>query len=296
MATSVKDIVAPELEHQVRSLRNSKYGFTNLPNEQVDYSSLDAYINSLADYLENGTYQNFHEYFGPVCLHGRTSNLEKTINDGVQYISMRGFDTDPFSKAGISEDTLNFLELVMIYTLLTETPDDMADKVKVATERNEQAALQEPTAQEDWMKEEGLDFVNQLEAFCEEYDAPRKYRLALKFVQRRIEDPSLTIAGQMASKMENGTMLSFGLKVANDRYLELVQSSQPLAVIAKGYSVTAQELIRAAIVLGIQVWLDHGVRFNVGDHEELLPADVDLPLEEGPQQYLLNLFPEVGNE
>ena len=90
-------------------------------------------------------------------------------------------------------------------------------------------------------------------------------------------------------------MLSFGLKVANDRYLELVQSSQPLAVIAKGYSVTAQELIRAAIVLGIQVWLDHGVRFNVGDHEELLPADVDLPLEEGPQQYLLNLFPEVGN-
>lgn len=296
VATSVKDIVAPELEHQVRSFRNSKYGFTNLPNEQVDYSSLDAYINSLADYLENGTYQNFHEYFGPVCLHGRTSNLEKTINDGVQYISMRGFDTDPFSKAGISEDTLNFLELVMIYTLLTETPDDMADKVRVATERNEQAALQEPTAQEDWMKEEGLDFVNQLEAFCEEYDAPRKYRLALKFVQRRIEDPSLTIAGQMASKMENGMMLSFGLKVANDRYLELVQSSQPLAVIAKGYSVTAQELIRAAIVLGIQVWLDHGVRFNVGDHEELLPADVDLPLEEGPQQYLLNLFPEVGNE
>lgn len=110
----------------------------------------------MADYLENGTYQNFHEYFGPVCLHGRTSNLEKTINDGVQYISMRGFDTDPFSKAGISEDTLNFLELVMIYTLLTETPDDMADKVRVATERNEQAALQEPTAQEDWMKEEGL--------------------------------------------------------------------------------------------------------------------------------------------
>lgn len=49
-------------------------------------------------------------------------------------------------------------------------------------------------------------------------------------------------------------------------------------------------------MLGIQVWLDHGVRFNVGDHEELLPADVDLPLEEGPQQYLLNLFPEVGNE
>lgn len=89
MATSVKDIVAPELEHQVRSLRNSKYGFTNLPNEQVDYSSLDAYINSLADYLENGTYQNFHEYFGPVCLHGRTSNLENDQRWGSIHLDAR---------------------------------------------------------------------------------------------------------------------------------------------------------------------------------------------------------------
>lgn len=293
IATGVKEIVAPDLTHQVRSLRNSKYGYTNLPGEQVDYSSLESYINSLADYLEKGTYQNFHEYFGPVCLHGRTNNLEKTINDGVQYISMRGFDIDPFSKAGISEDTLNFLELVMIYNLLTATPDDTAEKVQLAAERNEQVALQEPTDQEDWMKEEGLAFVDQLLAFCEEYDAPRKYSLAIKFVQRRLEDPTLTIAEQITEKMENGTMLSFGLKVANDRYLELMQSGQPLTVIAKGYSVTVQELIRAAIVLGIQVWLDRGVRFNVGSHEEVIEPTADLPLEEGAQQYLINLFPEI---
>ena len=83
----------------------------------------------------------------------------------------------------------------MVYLLLTPQPDLTAADLQAAQARNEEVALQDPTEQTAWMKEEAQAFTQRLADFCEAYDAPRAYRLALKFVQRRIEDPSLTLAG-----------------------------------------------------------------------------------------------------
>lgn len=294
VSPEVQALVAPELDHQVRSFRNSAAGFANLPDEQVDYTSFDRYINSLADYLEQGTYRDFTEFFGPVCLHGRNNSLEQTVQEGVQFISMRGFDTDPFAPGGMSADTLNFLELLLAYYLVNPLPAALPDQLTLARQRNQTLALQDPQAEDQpaWMATAANRLIEQLDAFCTAYDAPRKHRLALKFVQRRLADPSLTLAGQLVGKLEGGTMLSFGLKLANDRYRELVQSTQPLGVIAKGYSVTAQELIRAAIVMGIKVWLHHGITLINGEHREELPADLELATD--AQTYLKAHFPEVG--
>ena len=69
------------------------------------------------------------------------------------------FDLDPFSRAGISEDTLNFIELVMVYHLVKPvgeyTPEEIAD----ARERNFAVAMQEPTEQFDWTKQEATEFT-----------------------------------------------------------------------------------------------------------------------------------------
>lgn len=293
VSPEVQGIVAPDLGHQVRSFRNLAAGYANLPDEQVDYTSFNGYINSLADYLEKGTYRSFREFFGPVCLHGRNNSLEQTVQEGVQFISMRGFDTDPFAPGGMSEDTLNFLELLLAYYLVNPLPDNVADLIGEARERNQEFALQDPgdATQADWMRAAVSGLIDQLTEFGAAYEAPRKHLLALKFVQRRLEDPSLTLAGQLIGKLEGGTMLSFGLKVANDRYRDLVQSSQPLGVIAKGYSVDAQELIRAAIVMGIKVWLNHGITLINGDHREQVPATVELTTD--ARTYLREHFPEV---
>ena len=203
------------------------------------------------------------------------------------------FDLDPFAAAGISEDTLNFLELVMVYLLLTPQPDLTAADLQAAQARNEEVALQDPTEQTAWMKEEAQAFTQRLADFCEAYDAPRAYRLALKFVQRRIEDPSLTLAGQLLAKAEHGTFLSFGLKVANDRYSHLLQSGQTLSVIAAGYSPSVQRLIRAAILQGIQVWLNEDVAFEFGGQTVHVPADAELALPDGAAAYLKQLLPDL---
>lgn len=289
----IQKILDPDLDHQVRSFRNGPEGYGNLPGEQVDYSSFETYVSTLNKFLKDGTYMNTHEFFGPVVLHTKSDDLSKIKEEGVEFISMRMFDLDPFARAGISEDTLNFIELVMVYHLLTPLPDYTPKEIAQARSRNLEVAMQSPDEQSDWMKEEANAFTDKLETFCDEFDAPRRYRLALKFVERRIEDPSLTLSGQMCHNLDNGQFLSFGLKLANDRFTQFVQSGKKLTVIAAGTSISVQRLVRAAIVLGIQVWYHDEVEFEYDGHVEKLDPELEVSMPEGPQAHLLKLFPEV---
>ncbi|WP_295731843.1 glutamate--cysteine ligase [uncultured Limosilactobacillus sp.] len=293
VAPKAQPVIAPDLDHQVRSFRNGPDGFHNLPGEQVQYGSFNEYVASYSRFLEDGTYLDSGDFCGPVAFHGKTDDVRKLPQEGVQFISLRMFDLDPFSRAGISDDTLNFIELVMVYHLVKPvgeyTPEEIAD----ARERNFAVAMQDPTEQFDWTKREATEFTDKLAAFCDEYDAPKRYRLALKFVQRRIEDPSLTICGQMVSKIDDGKLLSFGLKLSNDRFSQLVQSGKPLTVIAEGSSVSVQRLVRVAITLGIQVWINDDVEFEYGDHVEKLDPELEIEMPAGPEAYLRGMFPEV---
>lgn len=63
-------------------------------------------------------------------------------------------------------------------------------------------ALQKPKEQLPWMHEEAMQLIAELQNFIVEFNAPREYQLALKFVQRRVDDPSLTLSGQLADQLE----------------------------------------------------------------------------------------------
>ena len=289
----VRDLLTPDVDHQVRSFRNGPQGFHNVPGEQVSYASFDEYVASYSKFLDDGTYLDSNDFCGPVALHGETDDVHKLPEEGVKFISMRMFDLDPFSRAGISEDTLNFIELAMAYHLVKPVGEYTPEEIAHARERNLEVAMQDPTEQFDWTKEEATEFTDKLAEFCDEYDAPKRYRMALKFVQRRIEDPSLTICGQMVNQIDDGKLLSFGLKIANDRFSQLVQSGKPLTVISEGSSVSVQRLVRVAITLGIQVWFNDEVEFEYGDHTEKLDPEIEIEMPQGPEDYLRAMFPEV---
>lgn len=293
VAPKAQETLAPELDHQVRSFRNGPDGFKNLPGEQVQYGSFDDYVDSYTKFVDDGTYLDSNDFCGPVAFHGKTDDIHKLREEGVQFISMRMFDLDPFSRAGISEDTLNFIELVMAYHLVRPVGEYTPEEIANARKRNLAVAMQDPLEQFDWAKEEATEFAEKLADFCEEYDAPRRYRLALKFVQRRIEDPSLTICGQMVSKIDDGKLLSFGLKLANDRYTQLMQSGKPLRVISEGSSVSIQRLVWVAITMGIEVSIDDQIEFKYGDHVENFDPELAVEMSHGPEAYLRALFPEV---
>lgn len=286
-----KDVASP-----VRSLRSSDVGYTNLPSEQVPYDSLESHVRCLTEMVDNGTFASFKEFFGPVRLRGDSHNLSTVVDQGVQFLEFRTFDLDPFALSGISEDTLNFLELLMLYGLTTSLPENLAEKLKQAKKLNNEVALQNPLEEPQWLQERADHLMADLEDFVLQYNAPRKYQQALQFVQRRLEDPALTIGGQVADKLADDSLLSFGLKIANDRYTDFLQFGHPLAEEDERFSPSIHHLVMAAIELGLQFKVDQDLDLSSGSHHEKFHADVNLEFPHGARHYLMEKFPEIKEQ
>lgn len=287
-----------DLELPVRSLRCSNYGDDNLATEQVTYNSLEEHFTELQNYIDNGSFYSLKEFFGPVRMrrHNHDNNdLMGILKNGINYIEFRNFDLDPLSRTGISDDTINFLELLLLDSIVSPLPDNLAHWLAEARKQNNEVALQKPQEEADWMKEAANQLMAELQTFVAEFNAPREYRLALTFAQRRIDDPSLTISGQLADQIENGNLLSFGLKIANDRYTANIGYQHPLQAISDTYSDDVQRLIRAGIELGISVLLeDDKVVLSVDDHQEIYQPDEDLDLSnKDVRKFVLDAFPEA---
>ena len=113
-----EDVNVPEhVELPVRSLRCSDYGDDNLPNEQVSYNSLEEHFSKLQQFLDDGTYYSIKEFFGPVRCRRHNQDvgdLQGMLTKGINYLEFRSFDLDPLSRTGVSDDTINFLELYYI--------------------------------------------------------------------------------------------------------------------------------------------------------------------------------------
>ncbi len=291
--TSVKHDLPEGVESPVRSLRSSDVGYTNRPSEQVPYDTLEHHVQRLTQMVDDGTFASFKEFFGPVRLRGDSHNLPTVIKQGIKFLEFRTFDLDPFALSGISEDTLNFLELFMLYGMTTTLPANISEALAEAKKLNNEVAIQNPLEEPQWLQERAQKLIGQLKQFVVDYNAPRKYQQALQFVQRRLEDPSLTIGGQVADKLADDSLLSFGLKIANDRYTDFLQFGHPLAEEDERFSPSAHHLVMAAIELGLRFSADQDLELSFGDHHENFPADVDLEFPHGARQYLMEKFPEI---
>jgi len=281
------------LAFPVRSLRSSDFGYTNFPSETITYSSLGAQLDQLKRFVAEGKFYSLHEFYGPVRLKSRGANLDDLIAHGTERLEFRAFDLDPLSRAGISNDTLNFLEVFLAYWLVADQGADLTE----ADEKNQAVALQHPHQEFDWTKERGLALLDDLDAFVAKYGAPKEYQAALLFARRRLEDPRLTIGGQLIDKADpDGGLLSYGLKIANSHHDWYKSMAYPLQPTIATYPAPAQELIKAAIELGIKAKVtQNSFTLILGDHQEQYAANQAFDLTIGAKQAVLAAFPEQVN-
>ncbi|MED7635128.1 UNVERIFIED_CONTAM: glutamate--cysteine ligase [Limosilactobacillus fermentum] len=281
------------LAFPVRSLRSSDFGYTNFPSETITYSSLGAQLDQLKRFVAEGKFYSLHEFYGPVRLKSRGANLDDLIAHGTERLEFRAFDLDPLSRAGISNDTLNFLEVFLAYWLVADQEADLTE----ADEKNQAVALQHPHQEFDWTKERGLALLDDLDAFVAKYGAPKEYQAALLFARRRLEDPRLTIGGQLIDKADpDGGLLSYGLKIANSHHDWYKSMAYPLQPTIATYPAPAQELIKAAIELGIKAKVtQNSFALILGDHQEQYAANQAFDLTNGAKQAVLVAFPEQVN-
>jgi len=133
------------------SLRLGDIGYNNKKNDKsgvkLNYDSVETYLNGLkyavsksCPFYENigvlvdGEYRQLNtsilqienEYYSTIRAKQILNKNEKLYQalqrDGVAYIELRSLDVNPYYPVGVSEEQLYFLEILMLFCLLVESP------------------------------------------------------------------------------------------------------------------------------------------------------------------------------
>ena len=138
-------------EPYATSLRMGDIGYTNNQEDmagiKANYNSIDAYINSLKGAIEtpfeayrkigvkvDGEYRQLNdnilqienEYYGTVRPKQILNDNEKPTTAlkkrGIAYVEIRSLDVNAFEPLGVSEEQLYFLEILVLFCLLQDSP------------------------------------------------------------------------------------------------------------------------------------------------------------------------------
>ena len=228
-------------EPYATSLRLGDIGYQNnkedLTGIKACYDSLDAYVESMqcaintpySGYEEigvkvNGEYQQLNanilqienEYYSTVrpkqILQGNEKPSTALKQRGVAYVELRSVDVNAFDPHGINSDQLHFLEVLMLFCLLEESPelskseiDAIDENLVLVAHKGREPGLDlrrgdEKISLQDWASElcnkmkpvaSLLDMAN----YCENYFSSVKSQIASVF------DPELTPSARMLAEM-----------------------------------------------------------------------------------------------
>lgn len=228
-------------EPYATSLRMGDIGYQNNKESETgikaNYDNLESYTQSLNKAINtpcpeyekigvkvDGEYRQLNanilqienEYYSTVRPKQITEPNEKPIlalrRRGVRYIELRSLDVNAFDPMGINETQLYFLEAMMLYCLLQDSPLINVDE-RVAIDQNELDVAhrgREPglmltrrdgaISLRDW----GLEICDEMQAICEYLDSSVEgtpYSHALQQQRAAILDPELTPSARMLAEM-----------------------------------------------------------------------------------------------
>ena len=98
------------------SLRCSERGYWNFFDPVFDYSSLDAYADSIEKYVKSGDLMASSELYYPVRLKPNCAySVEKLRSEGAGHIELRMFDLNPLVTAGVDVRDVRFAGYLLAY-------------------------------------------------------------------------------------------------------------------------------------------------------------------------------------
>lgn len=223
------------------SLRMSGIGYQNRKEKKcgvhVRYDGLDAYVASLAravntpcpEYeaigvcragewrqlnanilqIENEYYSTVRPKQPPVGNEKVTAALARR---GVRYVELRSLDVDPFRPTGVDAVTLRFVEALLIFCALADSPridlqeqlDVNANLERVARAGREPGMLLVRKGATIGLRDWGLGILDALEPVCavlDGADPESPYTAALALQRARLEDPARTPSARVLAEM-----------------------------------------------------------------------------------------------
>ncbi|MBT8090840.1 MAG: glutamate--cysteine ligase [Gammaproteobacteria bacterium] len=237
------------------SLRMSDLGYSNQNQSKINISlnSLDEYVGDLKAAIctpepeykaigvkVDGKYRQLNanllqienEFYSPV----RPKRVAKTgerptaalRRDGIEYVEIRSLDINPFDPSGINQNTMRFVEAMLIYCLLEDSPKLDAEALTEISLNHAGTAKRGrdpefrllrnglPVTLQVW----GSEILSNVLAVAEvidRNDAQASYADSVRQMQKLVDDPGKTPSARMLADLEEtqSSFFEYALTLAN---------------------------------------------------------------------------------
>ena len=243
------------------SLRMSDLGYQNSvrSNFSVSTNSLNDYISDLKkatetvskDFreieqkellqLNNNILQIDDEYYA--IARPKSKNLsdqrltKKLKGSGVDYIELRSLDLNPFTKSGIDQETLNFLDIFLIYCFLrpseyisnSELEEIRSNDSLVARMGRKPKLLLRNNKENISLKDWGIKMIDEMLTIADIMDdESKKYTKILLEMKSKILHPEKTLSHIMLDEIltKSHSFINFGNQIGNDNKQHYLDSNK----------------------------------------------------------------------
>ena len=237
------------------SLRMSDLGYSNQNQSRIAISlnGLDEYIHDLSAAIQtpepayeeigvkvDGEYRQLNanqlqienEFYSPVRPKRVARSGERPTaalrRGGVEYVEIRSLDINMFDPAGINQNTMRFMECLLIYCLLEDSPPlDVGSIVEVnrnqalTAKRGREPGLRllrngDEYRLEDWASEV-LEKVSGIAELIDAAEGGGRYGDTIDAMSILIEEPSATPSARILDELVRGSQsfFDFAMSVAN---------------------------------------------------------------------------------
>ncbi|MFD1317912.1 glutathione synthase [Loigolactobacillus zhaoyuanensis] len=211
--------------HPVRSLRNSQqYGYGFSSHFKGDYTSVSAYVEKMQAAIATDDLLSESAFHEAVRLRN-PAGLDALVNAGVSHIELRMLDLDPTAITGIHSDTLLLVQLLALYFMLTPKLD--ATTMQQAAATNDRVALEMPH-QISSQQQAGLELLTKLQGLTVAADLPPIYAAVVTQAAEKMARPHLTLAGQLLPRINQGSLIDYGLQQARNFQLRAQLNTSPV--------------------------------------------------------------------
>ena len=256
------------LKEAVRSIRNSKYGYTNSDDVQVSYSSIQTYLSDLSSMVKRGILSEEKEFYSPVRLRGG-HHVSDLADHGIRYIELRNIDLNPFEPYGIGYEQAEFLHLFLIYLLWKDEGENCDEWVKMGDFYNDIVALEHPLEHTQF-EIEAKNVIDEMEHLAETLNLTISNTL-FAHLREMLMDPSKTLAGRLYKESEKSSQSQVATCIAKENYTKSWDKPYQLTGFTD-MELSTQILMFDAIQQGIQVEIldrqDQFLKLQLKDHVE----------------------------
>ena len=174
----------------------------------------------------------------------------------MQYVEVRCLDIDPFEPAGISADTMRFMDAFLLYCTLDESPAfapqgycerSSQNFAKVVRQGREPGLMLERNCEAVSLQQWGKDILDRVEACAELLDrvhGSTLHRQAVAMQRAKLEDPALTPSARLLAGMRDtqASFFEYGLSTSRAHADALRSQALDAATQARYQELAARSL------------------------------------------------------